>query len=185
MTELVVFVEEESARIVIESLANRFAPGRIVRVLPHDGKMDLRKSFPRKIRAWQHPPDVRFLILYDNDGADCLHLKRELTAQIDEARRERTRIRIVMQALEAWYLGDEQALLIAGLISEKVAQTMQQKVRFRDPDAIPDPKSVLISLVQQQGQLRLARLIAPHLDPLHNRSRSFKVFCRTLKELLD
>ena len=67
MTELVVMVEEPSAGIVVETLLQRMRPERGVIVVPHRGRSDLRVSVPRKIAAWQHPPDVPFLILHDND----------------------------------------------------------------------------------------------------------------------
>ena len=48
MNDLIVFVEEESARIVVKALAEKFAPPRRVVCVGHNGKNDLKASFPRK-----------------------------------------------------------------------------------------------------------------------------------------
>lgn len=183
MTGLVVFVEEASARVVAEVLAERLAPGKVVQVIPHEGKRDLRISFPRKIRAWRHPPQMRFIVLHDNDQADCRNLKASLAGLVPEQQRDRTIIRIVMQALEAWYLGDESALRMAGLITQRQADRIAVSAKFRDPDSLGNPKQEFLRLHSEIGQVKLARLIAPHLDLDRNRSGSFRLFVGTLRRL--
>ena len=184
MTELVVMVEEESARIVVETLLQRMLPDRGVIVVPHRGRSDLRASVPRKLAAWKHPPDVPFLILHDNDRSICMDLKKELIALLPPNARNRTRIRIVMQELESWYLGDFPALCAAGLMSQKKARDLERSAKFRDPDAVAHPKSEFFKLHDDVGQIALARRIAPHLDPRNNRSRSFQLFVRTIDALI-
>ena len=61
MTALVVFVEEASARIVVESLLHRMLPDQASIVVQHEGKGDLVKSYPRKIGAWEHPSGMHHL----------------------------------------------------------------------------------------------------------------------------
>ena len=41
--------------------------------VPHDGKDDLERSIPRKLRGWREP-GVRFVIVRDNDRGDCIAL---------------------------------------------------------------------------------------------------------------
>ena len=44
-------------------------------IIHHQGKSDLERSYPRKMKEWREQ-GVRFIILRDNDGADCLALKQ-------------------------------------------------------------------------------------------------------------
>ena len=177
-------VEEASARIVIEDLVQRLLPAKKAIVIPHEGKSDLQTSFPRKLLAWRHPPALPFIILHDNDNADCTQLKSTLAQKIPPACQGRTRIRLVMQSLESWYLGDFQALCDAGLIKQERAAKLSRSAKFKDPDGLANPKQEFMRLHQEVGQLMLARQIAPHLSPDRNRSKSFGVFIRTVADLL-
>ena len=60
MTEIVVFTEEPSARIIGESLVETLGYGRRTLVLQHDGKSNLERSFPRKIENWASPEPTAF-----------------------------------------------------------------------------------------------------------------------------
>ena len=181
MSTIVVFSEEPSAAIVVRELASRVASERDVRVVEHQGKSDLRDSFPRKIRAWVHPPDTRFVVLMDNDGADCRKLKSALFERIPPARRSRARVRLIIHELESWYLGDLPALQKAGFIAQAGLQALKGRAKFRNPDALTNAKDEFLRLVEQKGQRLLARAIAPHLDVDGNRSGSFKLFVDTLR----
>ena len=37
--------------------------------VPHEGKQDLEKSIPRKLRAWREP-SAHFIVVRDNDGGE-------------------------------------------------------------------------------------------------------------------
>lgn len=184
MTDLVVFVEERSAGIIVGSVASRIAPARLVKIVEHEGKQDLRRSYPRKISAWRHPVDVPFVILHDNDGNDCSKLKARLTKAVPAGARRRTKIRIVMQCLESWYLGDAQACAAAGLVSHNRVQALQAAARFRDPDLLVNAKQEFLRLHREVGQISLARRIAPHLNLDTNTSHSFQVLVATLRALI-
>jgi hypothetical protein len=185
MTVAVIFVEEESAKIDVDVLAQRILSDRSVKVLSHEGKSDLKSSFPRKIGSWQHPARVPFIVLHDNDGGDCEKLKKRLIGLVPPQRRPRTHIRIVMQCLECWYLADPRALAKADLIKSAKAEDMLRAARFRDPDRLVSAKQEFFRLHDQPGQLALARAIAPYLDIGNQRSRSFALFVRTLQNLVD
>jgi len=185
MTDLVVFVEERSAGIVVQTIAARIAPERKVIVVEHEGKQDLRRSFPRKIQAWRHPAQVPFVILHDNDSGDCSALKQGLFSAIPSAKRPRTKIRIVMQHLEAWYLGDAKALVAAGLLTSARADSLANSSKFRDPDQLANAKQELKKLLKETGQILLARKIAPHMDLELNTSQSYRLFISTLKQILS
>ena len=180
----VVFVEEPSAEIVIAQLVQTMGLAKEIRIIPHDGRTSLRQSFPRKIAAWRHPADVRFLIVQDNDGADCRHRKTELLALAPYDRRARCRVRIVMQELESWYLADLDALYEAGVIDASGRRALA-KPRYADSDAVPDPKSVIRRHVTRFGQISLAEAVAPHLRPDRNRSTSFKHTVGALRWLMQ
>lgn len=183
MTSLVVFVEEPSARIVVEHVLARLLPGKHVIIVQHEGKSDLKASFSRKIAAWQHPKAVPFIVLHDNDGSDCATLKHELTELVTLRCRARTRVRIVMQCLESWYLGDPTALEASGLVKPTIARKIENSQKFRNPDRLVNAKDEFFRLHTERGQLALARRIAPHLDPQRSRSHSFRLLARTAIQL--
>jgi hypothetical protein len=182
MTRVVVFCEEASCAELVRSLASKFEISDSVLVLEHQGKTDLRRSFPRKIRAWADE-NVRFLILHDQDLADCIQLKRELLALVPLEKRNRTQVRIVCRELEAWYLGDLPALIAADLVSSRSIDAIRGRPALRDPDRIDDPKRQFYQLHNETGAILLARRIAPHLQPDRSRSHSFRLFIRTLLDL--
>lgn len=179
MTLLVVFAEEPSAAIVVEELAKVRVPDRNIIVVRHEGKSDLRESYPRKIAAWRHPEDARFIILHDNDGAVCRDRKADLTSAIPRQYLQRTRVRLVMQELEAWYLGAPAALQLAGVIER--ADILERRAKFRDPDVLANAKQEFYRVTSLRGQLELARRIGPHLGRCQNRSNSFAAFLRLLE----
>ena len=119
MTEIVILTEEPSIEPVIEHLLPQLdLHGATVRIIPHQGAPDLEKSLPRKLRGWRNP-HARFLVIRDNDSGDCVGRKQRLQEIVSGAGRgTQTRIRIVCQELEAWFLGDRAALDGAGVLPE-------------------------------------------------------------------
>ena len=109
MNRVVFLLEEASMRDLLDGLLPRLYPNMEFMCLAHEGKSDLEKSIPRKLRAWREP-GVGFVILRDNDGGDCVRLKRRLLQSCQQAGRPDTLVRIVCQELEAWYLGEPDAL---------------------------------------------------------------------------
>jgi len=77
MSRVVFLLEERSMQVLLDGLLPRLFPGLPFLCVPHEGKRDLELSIPRKLRAWQEP-GVRFVVIRDNDGGDCLQLKGEL-----------------------------------------------------------------------------------------------------------
>ena len=106
---VIFLLEEASMRDLLVGLLPRLYPNTVFECLAHEGKNDLEKSIPRKLRAWREP-GVRFVILRDNDGDDCVRLKRRLLQSCQQAGRPDTLVRIVCQELEAGYLGEPDAL---------------------------------------------------------------------------
>ena len=143
-----------------------------VRVIQHEGKSDLEGSISRKMRAWRNP-HAKFLILRDNDGADCKALKARLINLVPLHQREIAVVRIVCQELEAWYLGDMHAVEKSGLATVRGLVRMSKKERFRNPDATVNPKIELKKIAAGYQPISGARTIGPHMRVDENRSASF------------
>ena len=171
MNRIVFLLEEYSMAVLLEGLLPRLYPDLPFLCISHEGKNDLEKSIPRKLRAWGEP-GVRFAIVRDNDGGDCRKLKNSLNALCKVGRREDSLIRIVCQEIEAWYLGDPDAL--ADAYGMESLRGLRQKARFRDPDSVSQPSEMLRRLVPEFQKVAGARLMARHLARDRNRSRSFQ-----------
>ena len=58
MRRIVFLLEEFSMEGFLEVLLPRFFPDLSFQCVPHEGKQDLEKSIPRKLRAWRDPDAV-------------------------------------------------------------------------------------------------------------------------------
>lgn len=187
---LIFLVEEPSMKALLDSLLPRLFPGWIAGqdflCVPHEGKSDLDRSVPIKLRAWREP-GVRFVIVRDNDNDDCLALKSRLTQVCKTCNRPDTLIRLVCQELKSWYIGDPAALARAFNDQKLNTQTLRQ--RFAEPDTWQKPASELRRLIPSFQKIGSARLMAKHLDAANNRSPSFQVFVngvsRVVQEMED
>jgi len=172
MSRLVFLLEEYSMKVLLDGLLPRLFPELRFLCVPHEGKQDLEKSVPRKLRAWNEP-GVRFVVLRDNDGTDCQALKTNLTELCQDGGRDDSLVRIACQELEAWYLGDFEAL--AREYSKPALRKFEKKALFRDPDAVTRPSSALERILPEFQKVSGARRMAQRLLPQKNRSRSFQI----------
>ena len=180
MNKIVFLLEEASMRELLCGLLPRLYPDLTFDCLIYEGKSDLEKNIPLKLRAgW--PPGVRFVVLRDNHGADCVQLKRRLLNSCQEAGRADTLVRIVCQELEAWYLGEPDAL--ADAFENERLRTIGRKARFRDPDAVPKPSKALRQLVPEFQKSSGAATMACFLTREGNNSKSFQVLLSGLDKL--
>ena len=62
MGRMVFLLEEQSMKELLDGLLPRLFPGLNFLCVPHEGKQDLERSIPRKLRAWRVPGD-RFVIV--------------------------------------------------------------------------------------------------------------------------
>ncbi len=173
MNRLVLLLEEESMGVLLDGLLPRLFPGLPFQCVPHEGKSDLECSIPRKLRGWREP-GVRFAVVRDNDGADCRALKDHLRDLCRAGRREDALIRIACQELEAWYLGEPDAL--ADAFGREALRGIGQRARFREPDAVRRPSEAVERLVPEFQKVFGARRMARHVTRERNRSTSFRVF---------
>lgn len=160
-------------KVLLDRLLPRLLPGLQFLCVPHEGKQDLEKSVPRKLRAWAEP-GVRFVVVRDNDGGDCHALKTRLVELCEQGRRSDTLVRIACQELEAWYLGEPEAL--AEAFRDPSLADIGRAARFRDPDAVVQPSTALEQLVPEFQKVSGARRMAPHLTSEGNKSASFRCF---------
>ncbi|HPB81709.1 MAG TPA: DUF4276 family protein [Spirochaetota bacterium] len=182
MSRIVFLLEERSMKALLDGLLPRAFPDMHFQCVPHEGKQDLEKSIPRKLRAWREP-GVHFVVLRDNDSGDCIALKEHLVDLCREGRREDTLVRIVCQELEAWYFGEPAA--IAKVYGNEKVQNIGRKTAFNNPDAIMKPSQKMRDLVPAFQKISGARQMAQVMSLEGNTSLSFQVFIEGLHRLLS
>ena len=180
MTRVVFLLEEYSMQALLDGLLPRLFPGLLFQCVPHDGKADLEKSIPRKMRGWREP-GVRFIVVRDNDRGDCLRLKDHLSGLCSDRPEEDWLVRIACQELEAWYLAEPDAL--AEAFEKESLRGIGSRARFRKPDAVAHPAEALAKLVPQFQKVSGARLLAEHLTRERNRSPSFHAMMDGIERL--
>ncbi len=182
MSKLVFLLEEKSMEIILENMLPRILPGVVCQFVSHEGKSDLDISIPRKLKAWKDP-GVRFIVVRDNDGADCKMVKKRLLESCDSAGRADTLVRIVCQQLECWYIGDllaiERAFNLPGLSAQG------NKKKYRNPDSLNNGSEEFKKLTGSAGKHSAARKIALHIAPERNLSHSFQVFIAGVKRIAE
>lgn len=184
MRELVFLLEEASAKAMLQGLLPRLLDDRIqVRLITFEGKQDLEKQLPLRLRAYINPC-ARFLVLRDQDSApDCRVVKRKLVRLCESAGRgAESLVRIACHELETIYLADlkatESALGINGL-SKK-----QSTSRFRQPDRLESPSGELSKITNGNYQkVGSSRLIGPLLEIDNERSATFKNLVSGIRRL--
>ena len=180
MAGLVFLLEEPSMQILLEGLLPRIFPELSFRCIPHNGKDDLDINIPKLLRNWR-TPDVRFVVVRDNDNGDCIELKEKLRTLCQQGRREDTLIRIVCQELEAWYLSEPSAL--ADAYADERLGTIGRRVRYRNPESRAKPSDDIRKLIPAFQRTDGARRMAQHLTWENNRSHSFAVFLNGIERL--
>ena len=182
MKELVFFLEEESARALLTGLLPRLVSASSpvqARFIVFEGKQDLDRQLERKLKGYLNL-HARFIVLRDQDRADCKKVKRALATRCVNAGHPETVVRIACRELESFYLGDlravEQGLQVRGLSAK------QDKAKFRDPDRLQFPSLELEKLTRKRYQkVAGSRAIAPHLDLDRPGSRSFRHLIQAIR----
>ena len=180
MSRLVFLLEEPSMKHLLQALLPRLIPKLNFLCVPHEGKTDLERSIPRKLRAWNEP-GTHFVIVRDNDNGDCLRIKERLRELCIQGGHPEALIRLPCQELEAWYLGDLTALADAYASPRLVRFT--GKAKYRNPDAIPKPAAEIEKLIPEFQKQTAARRMGARLSGERNHSRSFQVFLAAVYRL--
>lgn len=180
MKQLVFLLEEESMKALLDVLLLKILPSDSFLCIPHEGKQDLEKSIPRKLKAWRTP--AIFVIVRDKDRADCIEIKKRLVDLCDQAGRSDSLVRIACHELESWFLGDLSAVEKAFAI--KNLSTQQQKSKFKEPDKLSNASEELEKLVKGYRKVSGARKIAAHMNIHQNYSHSFNCFISGVSRLI-
>lgn len=100
-------LEESSMENVLTEILPKILPkGFILNenyfLRPHQGKSDLRKSIPNKVKAFSNSHEqVKIVIVHDQDSNDCVELKSQIRELCNQSGSCPTLIRIVCKELEA------------------------------------------------------------------------------------
>jgi hypothetical protein len=184
MREIVFLLEEESARAMLESLLPRLLDTEIgYRLIAFEGKQDLEKQLPRKIRAYRNPL-ARFIVLRDQDNhPDCREVKRNLLDLCAQSgRKDDCLVRIACTELESFYLADLAAVEIA--LDFPRLSSQQTNKKFRTPDTIHKPSNELRVLTKNRYQkISGSRDIGQHLDIENGRSTSFRNLVSAIRRI--
>ncbi|HZK85615.1 MAG TPA: DUF4276 family protein [Desulfosporosinus sp.] len=181
--KLIVFlVEEPSMKEFLKVILPRVIPENVsYKIIHHEGKQDLERSIPKKLRAFRQP-ETRFVILIDQDSNDCLLLKNHLLGLCQEGGREDCLVRIVCHELESWFLGDLEA--VGQAYNLNTLARRQGEAKYRQPDRLSNAAQVLKLLVPTYQKVSGARAVSKHMKLSENESYSFAVFIKGLQEVI-
>lgn len=189
-TKLFVFAEEQSAKIVLDTILPKILPANVeFNVYSHQGKQDLEKAIRKTLPIFSKIPGARIMIVRDQDSADCVILKQHLTAIVAEYCNAPYLIRIVCRELECWYLGDLKAIQSA--YSRFNIKKHENKKDFRNVDVLQNAVILLKSIIPEYSshkhlpKIECANKIAPLLDVEFNTSESFLQFVSGVKKLCN
>lgn len=184
--------EEPSILPVVKHVWNKFVlpelpeGARQVSLLEtryHQGKQDLKRALSKAAPSLSRMPGAKLLVLIDQDNSDCKQLKQELEDELSGRMILCPyKIRIVCRELEAWFLGDPEA--IGAAFPRFRPESIAARPDFRNPDELQSPSQRLLELIpeyQSKGYQNLpkkdaAKKFSPHLSRQGNRSQSFKQF---------
>lgn len=182
MKNLVFFLEEPSAREMLKGLLPRILPDNIrIQYVVFEGKQDLEKRLPIRLRAWQ-VPNALFVVMRDQDSGDCIGIKDGLVQKCAAAGKPGALVRVACRELESFYLGDLAA--VATAIGPPNLPNLQTKQRYRTPDNIQNPAKELKKIAPEYQKVSGSRAIGKHLDMNNHRSHSFAVLVSGIKTLL-
>ena len=86
--KLVFLLEERSMKVLLDIILPKILPeGVSFQTIPHEGKSELEKSIPIKLRAWNEP-NVAFVIVHDQDSNNCIELKKKLVSLCSNSNRK-------------------------------------------------------------------------------------------------
>lgn len=178
---LVFLVEEPSMADLLDRLLPRLFPDLEFRCVPHEGKSDLENRLVRKLRNWR-TPGVRFVVMRDQNGEDCHAVKAQLSALCEDGGRPDSLVRVVCRELEAWYVGDVEALAATFPRAARRIRARMAKRRFDRPDDVVQPAAALAEFIPAFQKRFAARRMGKLLS-WRNRSRSYQVFLAGVERL--
>jgi hypothetical protein len=195
---LEILLEEPSMETVINSILNQIVVDKLKNTWqthPYMGKQNLLKKLPALLRGYSSwlpitYPDYYIVIIVDQDQNDCLELKQRILNYANIAGiAQRTVIRIAVAELEAWFLGDIEALEIAFPKLKRLK--LGSKATYRQPDQRAFPSEDLERELVTAGYNGYSKLSGSqkicqclNLSEHHNKSKSFHVTLSRMKTLI-
>ncbi len=181
-------VEDYSMRKFLEGILPRLGIDEsFFEIKHHRGKEDLINNLNKIIPSLSKRAQ-QIIVLIDQDKQNCVKLKNKIKEKMAWCSCE-YKIRIACYELEAWFLGDMEA--IAKCSPRFNARFFQGKKKYRDVDNIEKPSRVIEEIVpdwkeRYASKLKFAKTIAPFVSlerqnlEQANRSHSFQVLLETL-----
>ncbi|MDN4165336.1 DUF4276 family protein [Cytophagales bacterium LB-30] len=168
--------------ILPKILPNGYVLGVNCFIRPHEGKSNLRKSIPIKLKALAYyKQKVKVLIIHDQDSNDCLKLKMDLINLCGKDCPLPILIRIACKELENWYLGDLNAL--ESVYPETKATKYSGSSKFRNPDKVFGSFEIE-KMSKNFSKSYASREIPKYMDLSNNKSQSFNHLIKGLKSFL-
>lgn len=186
MKQLVLFLEEASAKAALEGLLPRLLPEELlVHYIVFEGKSDLEKQIVRKLRGWIHPDETAFIILRDQDSGDCHKIKRDLREKCIAAGKPSTIVRIACRELESWYFGELQA--VENALGVPNLKRYAKSSKYRIPDEIKKPSNELVEITGRKyqkiaGSRKIGKCLS--IEAKENTSESYSHFIKGLNNAL-
>jgi hypothetical protein len=197
---LELLVEEASMEAFLRELLPRVLPDACsFEVHPFQGKQDLLRELPRRLRGYGRwlPEDWRIVVLVDRDDQECAVLKGELEAAAAGAGLRtpcgaasgawQVVNRIAVEELEAWYFGDWKSVRAE---YPRLPKSVSARRGLRDPDGIAGGTwEAFERILKQSGyftsglrKVEAARAIGARFDAGQCSSKSFRVFHTAILE---
>ncbi len=177
---IVFLLEEPSMKMLLEGILPQIIDNEEYRLFAHEGKGDLLRSIPIKLKGW-NLPGTKFVIVHDQDNNDCLELKSRIQ-ELCRPYKKTVLVRIACHELESWYFGDLHAVEAA---YHKDLKVLRNKGKYKEPDRIEDPKAVLRRFIPELTQIEGASRISKCMDINANTSHSFRVFVNGVRKICD
>ncbi|HHB93366.1 MAG TPA: DUF4276 family protein [Thioploca sp.] len=187
-------VEDYSTRNFLEGILPRLGLTQdSFTIKHHRGKEDLIFNLNKVIPSLSKQAQ-QIIVILDKDRQDCVKLKNKLQEKMVNCACE-YKIRIACYELEAWFLGDMNA--ISKCSPRFKADYFRGKEKYRDIDNFSGKPSTEIATIvpdwkqNYMSKPKFAKTIAPFMSlesrnsPQANRSHSFHVFLDTLIDILN
>ena len=161
-------------------------------------KYVLLNDLPRLLagfgKAQQQVPGAAVVVVLDSDTEDCRAFKKELLAILAACHpAPRTLIRIAIEEMEAWLLGDPAAIcatfpkaknhVVEAYVQDSVCGTWELLADAIYPGGAKALRLAGYPLIGQT-KCRWAEMISPHMDTDNNVSPSFNAFRGGLSSLV-
>ncbi len=184
MTHLHVFTEEPSAKKVFDAILPKMLPEEVsFSVYSHQGKQDLEKALRSTVPSISRIPGA------SQDSGDCESVKQRLLDILNKDCKSPFLVRIACRELEAWFLGDLDA--IKNAYPRFIPAHYAGKSEFRNVDNIQNVSQYLRSIIpeykdrEKLPKLETAEKISPWLDLNVSTSTSFRHVISGVKKLVE